>query len=174
MATYINIPYGYSIQTWDSGAKTVTVRDADGEELEFDGKDGFLVISGSYDEIEGPLRMTLPECIDSTREWFADWNIEDEVADSIIADLTEWFEEYCISEEEAIRDEIKELKSRIRNRKRDIKRCKNDISSYWKEINKLKKLIDERSTEMCKMDIAVYEMEKQLVELNEKLEGGAK
>ena len=171
MATYINTKYGYTIQTWDSGARTITVCDADGEELEFDGKNGFITIAGSYDE-EEPFRWTLAECIDSTKEWFADWNIKDEVADSIIADLTEWFAEYCISEEEAIQDEIKELRGRIDRRKKDIEMYSKRLAVCKKAANKIENQMADYIECIESMHMAIGSMQAEIYKLNEQLKGG--
>lgn len=173
MATYINIPYGYTIQTWDSGSKTISVCDAGGERIEFDCEDGNIFISGSYDEIE-PMRMTLPECLEATKEFFIDWNIEEAVADSIIERLTEWFAEYCISEEEAIRDEIAELKLRVHNRESDIRKHEKEVASYLKDIEDIRDLINGHCERIDELRMAIADMKRQIRDLNEELKGGAK
>lgn len=164
MATYINIPYGYTIQTYDDGSRILTVTDNDGERLEFDCEGGNIIIAGCYDEIE-PFEMTLPKCLETAREFFADWNIQDDVAEAIISDLHDWFAGYCISEEEADKREIAELKERIKRRKADISTLKRIIRGRRKEIQKLQDDINETSSGITRMEIAICEMEKRIREL---------
>lgn len=169
--TITNAEYGYRIEEYDDASKTLIVCDADGEELEFDCEDGNIFISGSYDE-EEPMRMTLPVCLEATKEFFIDWNIEDEVADSIIADLTDWFAEYCISEEEAIQDEIKELTERIGNRKEDIEMYRRSLADCQKEERKIQKRIADYIECIESMHMAIGSMQAEIYKLNEQLKGG--
>lgn len=116
----INVDYGYAIRYHEDGDIYVTVKNNEGETLEFDGKNGNLMDASDFEAHfnEEEVEMTLDEIIYGTTEYLKDWELGMETIEAIIEDLTPWFKEYAIEEPQpdawlkVLKDRVDELKQK--------------------------------------------------------------
>lgn len=134
----VSLKHHYSITDSPDGSKVIRVTDTiDGCPVEFDAINGNLFPAGDmsfdYDDID-LCDMTLAECKHYGKEFLIEWEIDEEIADAIIEDLTPWFVEHAISEKEAIRKKIADLKGWIEVREERIESNKRAIFQKESEI----------------------------------------
>ena len=139
--------------------------------LEFDGGNGNLIIASSFEDFDydEEFRMTLPDAINSAREFFKDWGVDANATEAIIKDLTPWFAKYAISEEEKIKDDIWELEEIIAFRRDSIARKMRYIEEENGIIDEARRRIDTYAREAAKLDVEIKGYEKAIADLKASL-----
>lgn len=107
----IHVDYGYAIRYHEDGTIYVTVKDNEGETLEFDGIKGNLMDASDFEShyVDEDIEYTVEEYKSGTAEFLKDWELGMETIEAIIEDLTPWFKEYAIEEQKPEEVETKEF-----------------------------------------------------------------
>ena len=103
--------------------------------------------------------MTLEDMIETSKDFFIDWGVDEETANAIINDLGEWFCEYSITRKEAVLNEIDALEKRVQGRRRIIARRVKRIDTYRAEIRSYEDLIKTEVDEILSINKAIESME---------------
>ncbi len=137
----ISLKHGYTLRFNEDGTFFLKVETED-DIFEFDGtKNGNIIDSSDFCEEDEPYRVTLEESIESTRSWFKDWGIDEDVIEAIIKDLTPWFEKHALSAEEDIERKISNFERIIAFRRADIEQRMHSIDAEVEIISKANKEI---------------------------------
>lgn len=147
---------------------------ADDEIVELEGMKGYLYYySECVDEedIDASPKLTLKEMQDYAREVFSEWNIEEERVEALISDLTPWFENYAISGEEKIAQEIAELEEMIAGRRETIKNVMHSIEEDNSLIAKVNRRIELNTKEVIGLNSQIDDYEKKIAALKASLKG---
>lgn len=158
-----NSMYGFIIEYYENGTFTLFVKNDDGDDLEFDGKDGNVVISSEpFDE---PYISTVDEMIDAFGEMLQDWEIDFDTAQAICKELTPWFERFAISESEAIEKEIESLEECIKGRRNTIANLAKSNDMRRMTIAEQNWLIEQNVNRILEINSQVEALEQQVARL---------
>lgn len=148
----ISLKHGYTLRFNEDGTFFLRVETED-DIFEFDGtKNGNIIDSSDFCEEDEPYRVTLEESIESTRSWFKDWGIDEDVIEAIIKDLTPWFEKHALSTEKDIERKIARLERIIAFRRNDIEQRMRDINYANERIAKAHKEIEEHTHKVLELN----------------------
>ncbi len=166
-----NAEHDYAILIHEDDTLYLTVK-ADDELVELEGMKGYLFYySECVDEedIEASPKLTLKEMQDYAREVFEEWNIEAERVEALISDLTPWFENYAISEEEKIAQEIAALEEMIAGRTETIKNTMREIEKDNALIAKVNQHIELNTKKVLGLNNQIEDYEKKIATLKASL-----
>ena len=178
MNSIINLGDGYTIIHNDDGSCFIEgVYSAATEcNIEFDGIKGHLFISDMGTSIEeADLEpMTLTALYEETLNFLNDWEVDEDIATSICDSLAPWFEEYAISESEAIAKRIAELEKWANNRIDRISELARANDEKQKSVNELQNEISVNNALILHLNQDVKDLLKAITEANAELQKGAK
>lgn len=166
-----NAEHDYAILIHEDDTLYLTVK-ADDEIVELEGMKGYLFYySECVDEedIEASPKLTLKEMQDYAREVFEEWNIEAERVEALISDLTPWFENYAISGEEKIAQEIAALEEMIAGRTETIKNTMREIEKDNALIAKVNQHIELNTKKVLGLNNQIEDYEKKIATLKASL-----
>lgn len=167
----ISLKHGYILRFFEDDTLYLKVETEDNI-LEFDGKNGNLMIASSFEEFED-YRDTLDNLYETTMNFFNDWGVDEDTATAICDELTPWFEKYAISEEEATLKKIEELQAWVDCRLECInertKWIAEEREQIAKRIAESDKRIEQRRDEIASFIDGVNRLTKQIAELKASL-----
>lgn len=171
----VSIRYGYTLKIDEDGTLFLKVETAD-ETLEFEGKNGYLYFWSECvddEDIEASPRLTLDEMLSYTKEYLNDSNVDEETTEALLCDLTPWFKEFAISENESKMKKIEELSIWIDCRRKCIeertKWINEECEQIAKRIAESDRRIKQRKDEISNLNAEISRFTQQIAELQTSL-----
>lgn len=153
----ISLKHGYTLRFFEDDTLFLRVETED-DILEFDGKNGNLMIASSFEEFED-YKDTLDNLYETTMDFFNDWGVDEDTATAICDELTPWFEKYAMSKEEKAEETIAKLERIIAWRRADIEQRMHSINEENRIIAKANEEITYHTEKVLELnkDIEKYQ-----------------
>lgn len=163
----ISLKHGYILRFFEDDTLYLKVETEDNI-LEFDGKNGNLMIASSFEEFED-YRDTLDNLYETTMNFFNDWGVDEDTATAICDELTPWFEKYAMSEEEKAEETISKLERIIAWRRADIEQRMHSIDEENRIIAKANEEITYHTEKVLELNKDIERYQKTIATLKASL-----
>lgn len=163
----ISLKHGYILRFLEDDTLYLKVETEDNI-LEFDGKNGNLMIASSFEEFED-YRDTLDNLYETTMNFFNDWGVDEDTATAICDELTPWFEKYAMSEEEKAEETISKLERIIAWRRADIEQRMHSIDEENRIIAKANEEITYHTEKVLELNKDIERYQKTIATLKASL-----